>query len=69
MLVADLNVFCHSFQRNLAPHTANGYAIKAAAHYETEENAPLQSPIDLGARGGHVGLLDGSVRWKGIREM
>ncbi len=69
VLVADLNVFCHSFQRNLAPHTANGYAIKAAAHYETEENAPHQSPIDIGARGGQVCLLDGSVRWKSIREM
>jgi len=69
VLVADLNVFCHSFQRILAPHTANGYSIKEADYYERNPRADQQTPYDIGARGGNVGLLDGSVSWKNIAEM
>jgi prepilin-type N-terminal cleavage/methylation domain-containing protein len=69
LLMADLNVFCHSFQRILAPHTSRGYAIKASEYYETHPEASSQGPGDIGARGGNIGLLDGSVTWKDIRQM
>ncbi len=69
VLVADLNVFCHSYQRILAPHGANGHIIKDEPYFEENDNAWTETPIDVGARGGNVGLLDGSVRWKDIRQM
>ena len=69
VLVADLNVFCHSFQRILAPHTASGYSIKEADYYERNPRAGEQTPYEIGAKGGNVGLLDGSVAWKEIRQM
>ncbi|NWF86175.1 MAG: type II secretion system protein [Bryobacteraceae bacterium] len=68
-LVADLNVVCHPYYRMLAPHVASGYVIKENVYYADNENAPNETCADIGARGGNVGLLDGSVRWKGIREM
>ncbi len=68
-LVADLNVFCHSFQRILAPHTGTGYAIREERHFESDPDNYDRTPRDIGAKGGNVGLLDGSVRWRDIREM
>ena len=63
-LVADLNVWAYSYQRILAPHTANGSAIRDEAYFETHPEAYQQTPVDIGSRGGNVGLLDGSVAWK-----
>jgi prepilin-type N-terminal cleavage/methylation domain-containing protein len=68
-LAADLNVYCHSFQRILAPHTAGGAAIRAEQYFEEHPDAYQQTPLNIGAQGGNVGLLDGSVSWKSIREM
>lgn len=69
VLVADLNIYCYSFQRLLAPHTARGPVVREERHFEDDPAAYEQTPRDIGAQGGNVGLLDGSVRWKGIREM
>jgi prepilin-type N-terminal cleavage/methylation domain-containing protein len=68
-LAADLNVFCHSYQRILAPHTANGFSIKEADYYEAHEEASIQTPVDIGGKGGNVGRLDGAVLWKDIEQM
>lgn len=68
-LVADLNVYCPSFQRILAPHTARGAVVKAEQYFEDHPVAYDQTVVEIGARGGNVGLLDGSARWKDIREM
>jgi prepilin-type N-terminal cleavage/methylation domain-containing protein len=68
-LVADLNVFCHSFQRILAPHAARGPVIRDEAYFESNPQAFDETPGSIGGQGGHVGLLDGSVRWRPIREM
>lgn len=68
-LVADLNIYCPSFQRILAPHTARGPVVKDEAFFEEHPEAYDQTAIDIGARGGTVGLLDGSARWKNVREM
>lgn len=69
VLVADLNVFCHPYLRNLTPHAASGPVIREESYYEENDNAPNESCADIGARGGNVGRVDGSVAWKGIREM
>lgn len=69
VLVADLNVFCHSFERILAPHAANGHIVREASYFEGNPDAWNETPVDIGGRGGNVGLLDGSVAWKDIGQM
>ena len=69
VLVADLNVFSYSFQRILAPHTPRGPSIKAEAYFEAHPEAYQQTPRSIGAQGGNVGLLDGSVAWKDVKRM
>ncbi|MCB1125065.1 MAG: hypothetical protein KDM81_01115, partial [Verrucomicrobiae bacterium] len=69
VLVADLNVYCHSFQRILAPHTANGHLVREEGYFENNPAAWDETPVDIGARGGNVGLLDGSVAWRGVDRM
>ena len=68
-LVADLNVYCHSFQRILAPHTARGPVVRDDAYFSNHPDAYNQTPADIGGQGGHVALVDGSVRWKDIKQM
>jgi prepilin-type N-terminal cleavage/methylation domain-containing protein len=68
-LVADLNVYAYSYQRILAPHTARGPIIRDAGYFEQHPEAYQQTPVDIGARGGNVGLLSGSVSWKEIYRM
>ncbi len=69
VLVADLNVYAYSFQRILAPHTAHGAVIRDEPYFESNPSAYQQTPASIGAKGGNVGLLDGSVAWKGISLM
>ena len=69
VLVADLNVDSPAYQRILAPHTAHGPFIAEETYFDNHPVAYEQRPADLGAKGGNVGLLDGSVRWKDIRQM
>lgn len=68
-LVADLNVYAHSFQRILAPHTARGPAVQEESYFNTHPEAYQQNPRIIGAQGGNVGQLDGSVEWKNIAHM
>ena len=69
VLVADLNVFAPSFQRILAPHGAAGPVVRDDTYFDAHSEAYSQTPAHIGARGGNVGLLDGSVSWKGLSEM
>jgi len=69
VLVADLNVDSPAYQRILAPHTARGPVIAEDSYFDSHPAAYEQRPADLGAKGGNVGLLDGSVSWKGIQQM
>ena len=68
-LVADLNIYAYSFMRILAPHTPGGSKVVDEAYFEGHPEAFGQTPVDIGAEGGNVGKLDGSVAWKGIRQM
>ena len=68
-LVADLNVYAYSYQRILAPHTARGAVIRDEGYFEENPSAYQQTPMNIGAKGGNVGLLSGSVSWKKISAM
>ena len=69
MLAADLNVFCYSFRRILAPHTARGPVVRNEAYFDEEPGAYSQTPANVGGEGGNVARLDGSVNWKGMNQM
>ncbi|HUS36362.1 MAG TPA: prepilin-type N-terminal cleavage/methylation domain-containing protein [Verrucomicrobiae bacterium] len=68
-LLADLNVYCYSFQRILAPHTAHGPVVRDEAYFGEHSDAYQQNPLDIGGLGGNVALLDGSSAWKPIKKM
>jgi prepilin-type N-terminal cleavage/methylation domain-containing protein len=71
VLASDLNVYCHSsgFQKILAPHSSRGQIIKEEDYFRQHPEALRQTPRDIGAQGGNVGLLDASVTWKDISRM
>ena len=69
VIVADLNVWAYSYQRILAPHTARGTSIRDEGYFESHPEAYQQTPASLGASGGHVGLLAGSVTWTPISRL
>ena len=70
VLVADYNMFSPGFNYAYVPHAKNG-----ALGTRVNGGAPMISPINgrspkyLGAKGGNVGWLDGSVRWVKIEMM
>lgn len=68
-LVADLNIYCYSFQRILAPHTSRSFAIREERDFDRDVGLYDRTPRDIGAQGGNVGLLDGSAAWKDISRM
>ena len=66
-IVTELNAWSTGEMMTFAPHGASG-AILEASHSGnlSAEGAPSEQ---IGAVGGHLGLLDGSVYWKHIRDM
>ena len=68
-LLADLNVYCYSFQRILAPHSAHGPVVRDEAYFSSTDEAYQQNPRNIGGQGGNVGLLDGSASWRAIAQM
>jgi prepilin-type N-terminal cleavage/methylation domain-containing protein len=66
-LVTELNAWSTDEMMTFAPHGSRG-AILESGHSGNEsfEGAPSEA---IGAVGGHVGCLDGSVSWKHIRDM
>jgi prepilin-type N-terminal cleavage/methylation domain-containing protein len=69
VLVADLNVYAYSYQRILAPHGPRGPIVKDDAYFDANDAAYHQTPRTIGAQGGNVALLDGSVAWRDIQRM
>ena len=73
-LIADFNMYAAGGLAGYAfiPHGANG-PIKA--YQPKDDGSPPHAsnlskpPMRLGAKGGNVGLLDGSARWKKISQM
>jgi len=66
-LVTDINDWSPGFGKTFAPHSANGPISKGADF--SNPAAVGASSRELGAVGGNVGLLDGSVEWRPIANM
>ncbi len=67
VLVADLNDWSLGYGKSFAPHGSSGPILSAGDY--GNETAGGASSRAIGADGGNVGLLDGSVSWKKIDVM
>lgn len=67
VLVSEMNDWSPGYGQSFAPHGTGG-AVKAGADYSNIDAAGASSAA-IGAAGGNVGLLDGSVSWKPIKQM
>jgi prepilin-type N-terminal cleavage/methylation domain-containing protein len=67
VLLSDMNDWSPLYRRSFAPHGANGPIRKGIDPSNT--SAGGMSSAAIGATGGNVGLLDGSVSWKNIGRM
>ena len=67
VLVSDLNDWSPAYGSTFAPHGKNGPILSAGDY--SNQDASGASSADIGAVGGNVGLLDGSVSWKNVRQM
>ncbi len=67
VLLADMNDWSPGYQATFAPHGTRGPIYKAGNFMNP--TARGASPKDIGGVGGNVGLLDGSVNWKPIKQM
>lgn len=66
-LVTDLNDWSPGYGKTFAPHGRTGPILRDGDF--SNESAEGSSSKDIGAQGGNVGTLDGSVRWKPINQM
>ncbi len=73
VLVADLNDWSPGYGKSFAPHGRTGpILLDGDADSATGPGTGTvagASSLEVGGQGGNVGSLDGSVRWKSIREM
>jgi len=67
VLLSDMNDWSRADGRTFVPHGKNG-PILAGTDASNQGNGG-RSSADVGAVGGNVGLLDGSVSWKKIQTM
>lgn len=67
VLLSDMNDWSPGERRTFAPHTRNGVALSGTD--ASNRGANGMSSQQMGALGGNVGLLDGSVSWKKIQQM
>jgi prepilin-type N-terminal cleavage/methylation domain-containing protein len=66
IVLTDLNDWSPGFGMTFAPH---GRAGPVALDSYANQGAGGATPREIGATGGHLGLLDGSVSWKPIELM
>jgi hypothetical protein len=67
VLISDMNDWSPGDSKTFAPHARNGPILSGTD--AANEGAGGASSAALGAQGGNVGLLDGSVSWKKIDQM
>jgi prepilin-type N-terminal cleavage/methylation domain-containing protein len=67
VLISELNDWSpvYGSDQAFAPHTSGGAVMTTPGNPETEN----KTSADIGATGGNVGLLDGSVSWVPIGQM
>jgi prepilin-type N-terminal cleavage/methylation domain-containing protein len=66
-IVTELNAWSTGEMKTFAPHGSRGAILEAG----NSTNASMEGATSeqIGAAGGHVGCLDGSVSWKHIKDM
>jgi hypothetical protein len=68
VLLSDMNDWSPLYEQTYAPHTKSGGVLR-----RNDPNSASSpgggSSAEIGATGGNVGLLDGSVQWKSIKKM
>ena len=78
VLLTDMNTWTYSHRAVFVPHSKSGHKIVGGERLGLKPTHPLPEgphrsldlhPATFGATGGNVALLDGSVRWKKIRQM
>jgi prepilin-type N-terminal cleavage/methylation domain-containing protein len=70
VLISDMNDWSYSDMRVWAPHGRNGPILTGADPSNRQAvNGRRRTSADIGAAGGNVGLLDGSVSWRRIDKM
>jgi prepilin-type N-terminal cleavage/methylation domain-containing protein len=67
VLVSDMNDWSPGYGRTFAPHGKNGVIFQAGDY--SNEGAAGASSEQVGATGGNIALLDGSVAWRAISKM
>src|SRR6266540_3746513 len=67
VLVSDMNDWSPGYGQTFAPHGMNG-AILMGGDY-SNAGAGGASSAAIGAVGGNVGLLDGSISWRRVNQM
>jgi prepilin-type N-terminal cleavage/methylation domain-containing protein len=67
VLLSDLNDWSPGYGRSFAPHGKNGPVLSGSDFANAGANGA--SSLAIGAAGGNVGLLDGSVSWHNARNM
>jgi prepilin-type N-terminal cleavage/methylation domain-containing protein len=67
VLVSDMNDWSPGYQQTFAPHGKNGPIMEGIN--PANPSAAGARPDGIGAVGGNIGLLDGSVSWKPISQM
>jgi prepilin-type N-terminal cleavage/methylation domain-containing protein len=66
-LVTDMNDWSPGYQKTFAPHSSRGPILRDRDYGNPSAQGATSETI--GAAGGNVGLLDGSVSWKKISAM
>ena len=66
-LITEMNDWSPGYGRSVAPHGRNG-PVQAGGDF-SNESAEGKSSLDLGATGGNIGAVDGSVAWVRIKKM
>lgn len=67
VLVSEMNDWSPGYGQSFAPHGKSGTVLTGADY--SNADASGASSAEIGAVGGNVGLLDGSVAWKPVSEM
>jgi prepilin-type N-terminal cleavage/methylation domain-containing protein/prepilin-type processing-associated H-X9-DG protein len=67
VLLTDMNDWSPGYGQTFAPHARNGPILNGLD--ASNPNAAGATSADIGATGGNIGYLDGSVAWKTIRAM
>lgn len=67
VLISDMNDWSPGYGQTFAPHAKNGTIMEGLD--ASNPSVFGAAPADIGAAGGNIGLLDGSVEWRKIKLM